>query len=336
VFQAQVLDDQGQVGAPVAEELEVRPLLEDALAELPGADFGAAGVDVLQVRDDEAVLEALEQLARVPHLRREQRPREVVVRVADDLQVARCEPLEQAEQLALRPEHVLHRRLEREDRPRPLGDRDKLLERLVEQAPRLLGIAFHEVWRGWIDQRDPDLAAEIEADYARASDLLSDARDEERELADRIADLEEAIADFARIKREPREHWPEGIEERAEDARRLLARVGHKVMKLERIGFGPDLGHYMRAGIDPIEAVRRSKDRLYGMHLKDHAHIRRGNNPETILGKGALDLPALCNLLREIGFKGPLSLEYEIKTQDPIDDIRKCLANFEEAARKTA
>ncbi len=102
-----------------------------------------------------------------------------------------------------------------------------------------------------------------------------------------------------------------------------------------RIGFCPDTGHYMRSGEDPVEAVEKLSDRLYGIHLKDHARIARDNPPETILGEGAMDLNAMCHAMRKAGFTGPISLEYERNPRDPIADIRKGLANFARAARRT-
>lgn len=104
----------------------------------------------------------------------------------------------------------------------------------------------------------------------------------------------------------------------------------------ERIGFCPDTGHYMRSGEDPVEMVHLLGDRLYGMHLKDHAGIHRNSPPETILGEGVIDLADLCAALRKIGFDRPLSLEYELDPESPVEGIRRGLDNFARAARATA
>ncbi len=98
----------------------------------------------------------------------------------------------------------------------------------------------------------------------------------------------------------------------------------------KRIGFCPDTGHCMRSGENPVDMVLQMNERLYGMHLKDHAHIGRDGPPETILGEGAIDLPGLCAAMREIGFDHPISLEYELGS--PMDGIRKGLSNFAAAA----
>jgi sugar phosphate isomerase/epimerase len=103
----------------------------------------------------------------------------------------------------------------------------------------------------------------------------------------------------------------------------------------KRIGFCPDTGHCMRSGEDPVEMIHQLKDRLYGMHLKDHRRIHRNNPRETILGEGALDLQGVCVALRKVGFDRPLSLECELNPKSPIADIRKGLANFAQAAKAT-
>jgi len=98
----------------------------------------------------------------------------------------------------------------------------------------------------------------------------------------------------------------------------------------ERIGFCLDIGHCMRSGEDPVEAVGRLGDRLYGIHLKDHEHIGRDDPPQTIVGEGALDLPGLCEALRAINYDAPIMVEYDKEVT--LEEIRQGLANVAEAA----
>jgi inosose dehydratase len=133
-----------------------------------------------------------------------------------------------------------------------------------------------------------------------------------------------------RIKIGIHNHGPRHRYDRVEDSLEAVQRWD------ERIGFCPDTGHYMRSGEDPVKMVHQLKDRLYGMHLKDHDGIHRDGPPETILGEGAIDLEGLCEAIREVGFNEPISLEYELNPQDPIDDIRQGLDNFAKAAQATA
>jgi inosose dehydratase len=104
----------------------------------------------------------------------------------------------------------------------------------------------------------------------------------------------------------------------------------------ERIGYCLDTGHAMRSGEDPIEAVQVMGRRLHGVHLREHAAVRREPQPpETIIGEGALDLETFCRAMRDAHFSGPLSLEVYYNPQQPIEPLRRSLANLAEAARKT-
>ncbi len=95
------------------------------------------------------------------------------------------------------------------------------------------------------------------------------------------------------------------------------------------IGSCLDTGHLIRAAqppfnkrLDPAEQVRIMADRNFGIHLKDHDNHRR---TDVIYGKGALDVPAVLKALREVKFKGHISIEYEANPQNPSPDMKACL-----------
>jgi inosose dehydratase len=99
------------------------------------------------------------------------------------------------------------------------------------------------------------------------------------------------------------------------------------------IGLCVDTGHFLRAGVNPLEVVKQFKDRVYGCHLKD-VKTEGGKSRFTVLGQGDLDTPALLKLLKDAGFKGGLSLEYEEEENDPVPSIKKCLETVREAVKK--
>lgn len=103
----------------------------------------------------------------------------------------------------------------------------------------------------------------------------------------------------------------------------------------ERIGACADLGHYIRSGEDAVQVIRLLAGRLYGIHLKDFAE-KQDKTKGVILGQGHLDLAGVFQALKQVGFPadGALSLEYEENPQNPLDDIRQCLAVAREAAAK--
>ncbi len=103
------------------------------------------------------------------------------------------------------------------------------------------------------------------------------------------------------------------------------------------IGACADLGHYIRSGEDPVRAINLFEGRLYGIHLKDFAEQKR-QAKGVILGKGHLDVVGVFKALKKVNFPadGALSLEYEENPEDPLEDVRECLAVASEAAKKAA
>lgn len=98
-----------------------------------------------------------------------------------------------------------------------------------------------------------------------------------------------------------------------------------------------DLGHFIRAGEDPVAALRRLGSRVLGVHLKDHREagfFAAG----CLLGDGRLDLEECFRALREIGF-GPdraLSLELEWGDEDQLSEVRLCLERARAAIASVA
>ena len=104
-----------------------------------------------------------------------------------------------------------------------------------------------------------------------------------------------------------------------------------------RIGACVDCGHFLSSGDDPIQCVLTLAHRVYGVHLKDHAEVGKKSS-NVVLGKGHLDVVGLFKALRQIKFPadGALSLEYEANPENPIDDLKACLAVVKDAIAKSA
>jgi sugar phosphate isomerase/epimerase len=108
------------------------------------------------------------------------------------------------------------------------------------------------------------------------------------------------------------------------------------------IGSCLDTGHLIRAAIlgkklDPAEEIRTMGPRNFGIHLKDNDNEaeKRGNpDSNVVFGKGVLDVPGVLKALKDVKFKGSISIEYESHPDDPSPDVKACLAVVEEAARK--
>lgn len=102
------------------------------------------------------------------------------------------------------------------------------------------------------------------------------------------------------------------------------------------IGSCLDTGHLIRAAqlgknLDPAEQVRIMGARNFGMHLKDHDNEKK---TDVVFGRGALDVTAVLKALREVTFKGYISIEYEANEQNPSPDMKDCVAVFKESVKK--
>jgi len=97
-----------------------------------------------------------------------------------------------------------------------------------------------------------------------------------------------------------------------------------------RIGACVDTGHYLRSKENPVEALERLKDRVFGVHLKDVKDAKIFK----ILGEGDLDIVGCLKVLDKIKYKYCLALEYEENPQNPVPDLEICLQNVQQAMAK--
>ncbi len=115
---------------------------------------------------------------------------------------------------------------------------------------------------------------------------------------------------------------------------------GHRYAKIEtirdaikdhhqKIGCCIDTGHFLRSRIDPVDAAEAFAGRTYGVHLKDVKDAKTF----TVLGKGDLRTVDFLKVLAKNKYKYCLAIEYEESEDDPVADIKECLA---EAAKAIA
>ena len=74
-----------------------------------------------------------------------------------------------------------------------------------------------------------------------------------------------------------------------------------------QLGITADTGHFHTAGVDWKSLIHKYADRIYNVHLKDHIGAQ-----SVAIGQGEIDLGGLVEVLREIGYDGPLALELEV------------------------
>lgn len=107
-----------------------------------------------------------------------------------------------------------------------------------------------------------------------------------------------------------------------------LEAIGHH----EAFGFNFDPSHLLWQGVDPVEFIYEFPDRIFHVHVKDVAvnlngrtgilasHLpfgdpRRGWDFRSV-GRGDVDFSAIFRALNDIGYNGPLSVEWEDNGMD--------------------
>jgi inosose dehydratase len=97
--------------------------------------------------------------------------------------------------------------------------------------------------------------------------------------------------------------------------------VYEKIKNLEpRLGLCIDVGHTLRAGIEPSEAAEKFADRLLDIHIKDvTAASKDGQTIE--MGRGVIDIPRFIRTLKKIQYKGTLAFEFEKDGNDPLPGV---------------
>jgi inosose dehydratase len=112
-------------------------------------------------------------------------------------------------------------------------------------------------------------------------------------------------------------HGPGALYDKIADVTKVV-KNRHK-----NIGACIDTGHFIRTAEDPVKAVHELKGRTFALHIKDEAE-QKPDSHNVIIGTGHLDLVGLFKALKDTDFPadGAISLEYEAKPENPIDDAK--------------
>ena len=89
------------------------------------------------------------------------------------------------------------------------------------------------------------------------------------------------------------------------------------------IGVNLDIGHYVAAGGDPLDFLRRHHDRVLTLHLKDR---KKNHGPDVPWGEGDVPIAAVLRMLRDERWKIPANIEYEYGQpgMDTVSEVKKC------------
>jgi sugar phosphate isomerase/epimerase len=106
-------------------------------------------------------------------------------------------------------------------------------------------------------------------------------------------------------------------------AEKALEALGHR----EEFGFNFDPSHLHWQGVDPVQFIRAFPDRIYHVHIKDAivnlsgkagilaSHLNFGDHRRgwdfRSPGRGGVNFEEIIRALNDIGYAGPLSIEWE-------------------------
>jgi sugar phosphate isomerase/epimerase len=91
-----------------------------------------------------------------------------------------------------------------------------------------------------------------------------------------------------------------------------------------RLGACADTGHWASSGLKPVDCLRILKGRIISLHLKERSEIGK-NLPDTIYGQGVSDIAGVLRELRQQGFDGNISIEYENNWDHSVPDVAQCI-----------
>jgi sugar phosphate isomerase/epimerase len=106
-------------------------------------------------------------------------------------------------------------------------------------------------------------------------------------------------------------------------AQRALEALDHR----PEFGFNFDPSHLIWQGVDPVQFLRAFPDRIYHVHVKDaivkldgrsgilSSHLNFGDHRRgwdfRSPGRGGVNFEEIIRALNDIGYQGPLSIEWE-------------------------
>ncbi len=104
----------------------------------------------------------------------------------------------------------------------------------------------------------------------------------------------------------------------------------------KRIGACADTGHWMRSGVNPLEAIKKlgAAGRIISLHFKDLNEFGIRGAHDVIWGTGKADVDAILAELARQKFKGVFSIEYEHNWLNSMPEIAGCVSYFERTAAK--
>jgi sugar phosphate isomerase/epimerase len=101
--------------------------------------------------------------------------------------------------------------------------------------------------------------------------------------------------------------------------------------RTKRLGACADTGHWVRSGVDPLQALKQLEGRIVSLHFKDLS-ARDGKPHDVPWGTGQSDAQGMLRELHRQGLKAVFSIEYEYNWDNSMPEIARCVEFFEKTA----
>lgn len=90
------------------------------------------------------------------------------------------------------------------------------------------------------------------------------------------------------------------------------------------IAINLDIGHFVAAGFEPLEFIRKNYSNILTLHIKDR---KANQGPNTVFGEGDTPIIETLQLVRDEGYQIPCNIEYEYSGEgNAVTEVKKCLA----------
>jgi len=104
----------------------------------------------------------------------------------------------------------------------------------------------------------------------------------------------------------------------------------------KRIGACADTGHWMRSGINPLDAIKKLEGRIVSFHFKDLNKYGRQGAHDVPWGTGQADVKAILQEVHRQGIRAVFSIEYEHNWLDSVPEIAEGVKYFDKVAAELA
>lgn len=118
---------------------------------------------------------------------------------------------------------------------------------------------------------------------------------------------------------EPSHYWQPEVVLKALEGRSAL------------MGAAPDVGHWMRSGLDPLASLKKLDGKIFHMHFKDLNEFDDKDAHDVVWGTGKLPMKEIQEELKRQDFKGMISAEYEYNWENSLPEVTESAANFRKA-----